>query len=129
MNKTESLIFRVTPVEKEKLKARARELGYDNLSRFILDAAMGEIAPCSSAIKLSLLTQWHEMYLKNKTEFSRLGSNINQMAKYENTLQYSGVLNSHVIEENIRLKKELSEFLSAMKSFNDKILVELKKIR
>lgn len=128
MNKIEVLKFRVTPEEKAFLKKRAESLGYDNFSRFMIDAAAGNCAG-SATERLKLLNIWFEAYQNTKIELSRMGSNLNQLAKYENSLALNGIAKVDMYNENIRIRRECIDLLEKIRAYNESVFKELKKIK
>lgn len=128
MNKIDVLKFRVTPEERAVLKERAASLGYDNFSKFLLDSALGNCVS-SAAERFNILSEWYSTYHETNIELSRIGSNLNQLAKYENILSINGILKKEVIDENARLRQECMSLFEQLKSFNAYIFKELKKIK
>lgn len=127
-NKDCFIQIRITAEQKDELKSRAVEMGYNTISSFILDSATGNCLGSASE-RINLLNKWYSTYHETNIELSRIGSNLNQLAKYENILSINGILKKEVIDENARLRQECISLFEQLKSFNAYIFKELKKIK
>lgn len=125
-NKSEVIILRVTPEEKDLIKRKAKQ--YPSISSYILDAATGYDAKYSIAL-VDSLEQWSKQISDWKLFYQNLGTNINQLAKYENELALVGVHNEKLLEENNRIILKCKEFLLEVVKFQNTLLSKVKKQR
>lgn len=125
-NKSEVIILRVTPEEKDLIKRKAKQ--YPSISSYILDAATGYDAKYSIAL-VDSLEQWSKQISDWKLFYQNLGTNINQLAKYENELALVGVHNEKMLEENNRIILKCKEFLLEVVKFQNTLLSKVKKQR
>ena len=99
-NKTHRIFVRVSDKELEELKEKSKN--YPTLSSFVLDACF-KFDDELGIKRLERLRLWSEDFHSFKTEISKIGANINQLAHYVNNLQKTGVFLPSVLDEIVRV--------------------------
>ncbi len=127
-NKDCFIQIRITAEQKLELKERAMKMGYSTVSSFLIDSAMGNCMGAPGE-RFQLLNEWYSTYQKSNTELSRIGSNLNQLARYENILSINGIFKKELLYENTRLRQQCVSLFEQLKLFNTHIFNELKKIK
>lgn len=98
--KNQKIEIRCTEKEKRQIQENAAKLNYPSVSRYMLDI-------CQSP---TLFVEDPSGYLKIYGEVNKIGTNINQIAKYVNT--YKTV----TADELITVKKELNKIKMHLES-------------
>lgn len=97
--------FRLTPKEYDRLRQRMAEAGIENCNTYLRRAALGEGAQIVNPKKVL-----EEIY-DTRITLSRIGNNLNQLARNANTYgDPGGEIPLEELQQEIdRLKKELKE--------------------
>lgn len=91
--KNNAIYIRVSDKEKEQIYSLAKELNYPSVSRYIIDTCLSP----------TLFIEDPSGYQKIYSEVNKIGTNINQIAKYVNT--YKTVTADELIAVNKELNK------------------------
>ena len=114
-NKTHRIIVRVSDKELEELKEKSKN--YPTLSSFVLDACF-KFDDELGIKRLERLRLWSEDFHSFKTEISKIGANINQLAHYVNNLQKTGVFLPSVLDEIVRVENEFNLMMNLILKSN-----------
>lgn len=95
--------MRVTEEERSQLHAIAEKYGYKSTSKYMLDCALNPV----------LFVENVAPFLEIESQIARIGTNINQIARKVNTLDYA-------MQEDLKeIKKNQLQFRSYMKLLKD----------
>ena len=114
-NKTHRIFVRVSDKELEELKEKSKN--YPTLSSFVLDACF-KFDDELGIKRLERLRLWSEDFHSFKTEISKIGANINQLAHYVNNLQKTGVFLPSVLDEIVRVENEFNLMMNLILKSN-----------
>ena len=114
-NKIHRIFVRVSDKELEELKEKSKN--YPTLSSFVLDACF-KFDDELGIKRLERLRLWSEDFHSFKTEISKIGANINQLAHYVNNLQKTGVFLPSVLDEIVRVENEFNLMMNLILKSN-----------
>lgn len=123
VNKTRRIEFRVTEDEFNELKLSSSQ--YKSLSAYVMEACRQHNHQ-RGIDKFNFINDWLENYSNYKLELARIGSNVNQLAKYTNTMAKSGILSGAHLASQIELQNEIKSQLAEILSFNKKLELSIK---